>query len=142
MNTVFMSYYEHLAKLATIANKQTLFLAHLLYRMELEKDTGQYVVTLTAYDKRKILQEIGCESKNWAGLSSQYIALLSKAGLIKAIGCGAYLVNPECYGGYKYIKKELRAKSSRLYETRVFTESHDGVEQAYIITDEGERIDL
>lgn len=142
MNSVFMCYYEHLAKLSQIANKQTLFLAHVLYRMEWNGESKQFIAYLTTAQKREIINAIGSNSKNPLESAKQYIASLTKVGLIKSIGGGAYLIDPASYGGSKYVPKNLRMKNAQLYETRVFTETEDGVEQAYIIVDGGERIDL
>jgi len=142
MNTVFMSYFEHLAKLSEVANKQTMFLAHLLYRMEFESRSKQFIVSLSPHDKRKILKDIGCESKAPLKLASQYIHILVKSELIQYVGGSAYLVCPKSYGSYKYIDKQLRDKNSRIYETRVFSEDNNGVEEFYIITEDGEKIEL
>ena len=137
-----MCYYEHLAKLSLIANKQTLFLAHVLYRMEWNGESKQFIAYLTTAQKREIINAIGSDSKNPLGSAKQYIASLTKVGLIKPIGGGAYLIDPASYGGSKYVGKNLRMKNSRLYETRVFTEKSGDVEQAYIVTEDGERIEL
>ena len=142
MNTVFMSYFEHLAKLSEVANKQTMFLAHLLYRMEFDGNLKQFIVSLSPHDKRKILKDIGCNSKAPLKLASQYIHILVKSELIKYVGGSAYLVCPKSYGSYKYIDKRLRDKNSMVYETRVFSEKNDGVTEFYIITEDGERVDL
>ncbi len=142
MNSVCMSDGSHLAKLAAVANKQTLFLSHILYRMDWDSDSKQFIVSLTAYDKRKILTEIGCDSKNPLKLAAQYLRVLKGAGLIQYIGNGGYLVCPKSYGIHKYIEKRLRDESSAIYETRVFSEEAEGVKEFYIITRDGERIDL
>ena len=142
MNSVFMCYYEHLAKLSRIANKQTLFLAHVLYRMEWNKESKQFIAYLTTAQKREIINAIGCDCKNPLNSVKQYIGALTKAGMIKSIGGGAYLIDPASYGGSKYVPKNLRMKNSKLYETMVFTETTGDVEQSYIVTEDGERIDL
>ena len=142
MSSAFMCYYENLAKLSIVANKQTMFLAHMLYRMEWNKESGQYMVNLNSFIKRQILKDIGCESKDPQTLSRQYVSKLVKSGLIKSIGGGTYIVDPISYGGSKYIPKHLRQKKAHLYETRVFTDTDDGVYSSYIITEDGERIDL
>ena len=142
MHSAYMCYYEHLAKLSRVANKQTLFLAHLLYRMEWNSDAKQCIVSLTAYDKRTIIEAIGCDSKDPGQLARQYLARLCKSGLIRSIGGSAYLIDPQSYSGSKYVSKKLRIKNSTIYETRVFMEDKEGEPSAYIITEEGERIDL
>jgi hypothetical protein len=144
MNTAYMCYFEHLAKLSIIANKQTLFLARMLYLMEFNIEAKQFVVNLTTAQKRDIVNAVSPDSKNPLNLAKQYILKLVQANIIKPLGGGQYLVNPECYGGGKYVPKGLRTKNSAIYETRVFkadTES-GAVESAYIITDDGEKVDL
>ena len=142
MNTVFMSYYSHMAKLATVSNKQTLFLAHLLYRAEYDEVAKQSLVSLSAFDKRKILKEIGCISKNPLKLAGHYLYIIEKSGLIKGIGGSAYLIDPASFSSFVYVPKEIRGTRAVLYETRVFTEKTNGVEEAWIVTEDGERIDL
>ena len=142
MNSAFMCYYEHLAKLARVANKQTMFLAHMLYRMEWNDTTKQMVVNLTAFDKRSIMKEITPECENMNRLANRYLSALTEAGLIKSIGGGAFLVDPQSYGGHKYISKQLRNKSSLIYETRVFTDEVEGKMESYIVTEDGERVEL
>ena len=142
MNTAYMCYYEHLAKLARVANKQTLFLAHLLYRMEFDKDAKQWLVTLSSFDKRAIIHAIGSGTDDPLRMASQYLTKLCASGLFKSLGGGAYLVDPKSFSGSKYIPKSLRQKNGKIYETRVFTEESDGEVEAYLVTDDGERIDL
>ena len=142
MNSVFMCYYEHLAKLAQVANKQTLFLSHVLYRMEWNGEAKQFISYLTTAQKREIINAIAPDCKNPLNSAKQYIRVLTDAGLMKSIGGGAYLIDPASYGGSKYVGKNLRMKNSKLYETRVFTEKSGDVEQAYIVTEDGERIEL
>lgn len=142
MNSVFMAYFEHLAKLSSIANKQTLFLAHILYRMEYDESAKQFVATLTKYDKKSILKSIGCESKSPLNLAGQYILKLTDSGLIKSIGDGAYIIDPMSYGSYKYIPKHIRIKGSKIYEHRVFSDDVNGVIESYIVTEDGEKIEL
>lgn len=142
MNSAYMCYYQHLAKLALVANKQTMFLAHMLYHMEWESEAKQMVVHLNPRVKRSIMQEVARGSKDANRLANQYLQKLTKAGLIKGLGGGSYLVDPLSYGGHKYIGKQLRINSAKIYETRVFTEESEGVVESYIVTEDGERIDL
>ena len=137
-----MCYYEHLAKLALVANKQTMFLSHMLYHMEWENDSKQMIVHLNPRVKRQIMESISEGSKDINRLANQYLHKLTKAGLIKSIGGGSYLVDPTSYGGHKYIQKHLRNKSSTIYETRVFSEDKNGVVESYIVTDDGVKVDL
>jgi len=138
----FMCYYEHIAKLSQIANKQTMFLAHLLSMIEYDSDTKQTLVILAPHDKIMIMKSIGCESKNMLNLANQYLRRICESGLIKSIGRGAYLVDPSSYSYAKYIPQKLRQESSHIYETRVFSSNDEGIDSAYIITEDGERIDL
>lgn len=142
MNSAFMCYYEHLAKLARVANKQTMFLSHMLYRMEWNHEAKQMVVNLTAFDKRSIMKEITPDCKNMNRLANRYLSALTEAGLVKSIGGGAFLIDPQSYGGSKYIPKQLRMNNSLIYETRVFSEESEGIEEFYIVTEDGEKIEL
>ena len=142
MNSAYMTYCNNLAKLKVIANKKTMFLAHILYRMNWHKETRQYISTITAFDKREILKSIGAVSKNPIQLAGQYIHALTKAGLIKPLGGGGYLIDPDSYSGHKYVTSDLRLKNAMIYETRVFTDEGEGETQTYIVTEDGERIDL
>jgi hypothetical protein len=88
------------------------------------------------------MKAISDDSKDPNRLASQYLSKLCHAGLIKSLGGGAYLVDPQSFGGSKYIPKKLRDKSGMIYETRVFSEDSEGEVVTYIITEDGERIDL
>jgi hypothetical protein len=142
MNSAFMCYYEHLAKLARVANKQTMFLAHMLYRMEWNAEANQMVVTLTAFDKRAIMKSIDSDTVDANRLANQYLLKLKNANLIKPLGGGAFLVDPASFGGHKYVNKKWRTVNSAIYETRVFMSDNEGEQSAYIVTDDGEKVDL
>lgn len=116
MKAPFMSYYEHIAKLSLVANKQTLFLAHILSRLEFNRSTKQLIVDLPPRVRRQILEDLGIESKDPLNLAKGYIRQLVKAGLIKSIGGGSYVVDPESYGYSGYVPKDLRAKASAVYQ--------------------------
>jgi len=142
MNSAYMCYYEHLAKLARVANKQTLFLAHVLYRMEFDDNTKQMIVNLTPHAKKEIIKTISGASKNFNRLANQYLQKLSNAGFLKSIGGGAYLIDPQSYGGAKYVPKQLRLDSGHIYEHRVFSTVTEGEVEAYIVTESGEKVEL
>jgi hypothetical protein len=142
MKKPFMSYYEHIAKLATVANKRTLFLAHLLHRMEFDDENRIMYVDTPPMVKREILRDIGAESKNPLLLASQYLSTLQKAGLIKSVGSSRYIIDPSSYSYGKYISKSLREKTAVIYNTGVYEIYSEGEVQAYIIDNDGERIDL
>ncbi len=137
-----MCYYEHIAKLSQIANKQTMFLAHLLSMIEYDGSTKQILIILAPHDKIMIMKAIGCESKNVLNLANQYLRRICESGLIKSIGRGAYLVDPASYSYGKYIPQKLRHESAHIYETRAFSSNDEGIDSAYIITEDGERIEL
>ncbi len=142
MNTAFMIYAEGLAKLSTIANKQVMFYTHMLLRIEFHEDSKQMIVYLTPTEKRQIMTAINSESGNPLGAASQYINKLQQSGLIKSIGGSAYLINPVVAGLPKYIKNAIRHKNSNIYENRVFNSDGSQHVEAYIVTEDGERIDL
>jgi hypothetical protein len=123
----FISYYEHIAKLAQVANKQTVFLAHLLHQMEFNKEQRQYYVDMSTYKKLKIMKEIspGVEDKNLLNLANQYLSKLKKADFIKNVSRGIWLVNPICYGQYRAVSKTLRNENVKVYNYAIFDK--DGI---------------
>jgi hypothetical protein len=141
MKQPFMSYYEHIAKLAMVANKRTLFLAHVLSRIEYHDEQKVLYVDLPAMVKRDILKAIGAESENPLVLASQYINTLVKAGLIKSIGSSRYAIDPQSYGYSKYVKKELRDKAAKIYQTSVF-DLNAKVVETWVEDEQGNRFEL
>lgn len=141
MNQAFVTYYNHLAKLSRVANKQTLFLAHILYRMHYKSDSGMLVATLTAHDKKQIMKDIGSTARNVLNTADQYISNLQKHGLLKSIGNGAYLIDPVSYGT-AYVSSKVRMRAGQIYEQRVFKEDGTVGVESWIVTDDGEKIDL
>lgn len=133
MKQPFMSYYEHIAKLSLVANKQTLFLAHVLSRMEYDSTSKQLLVDLTPRVRRLILKELGVTSKNPLNLAKGYIRQLTKAGLIKPLGQGTYCIDPESYGYSKYVPKDLRERAGAIYEETTFHKLEDVVSQVKVI---------
>lgn len=121
--TPFIAYYEHLAKLAQVANKQTLFLAHVLYHMEFDQVNKQYYVDLSVMKKLQIMAEISpdMQSENMLNLANQYINKLKKAGFIRSLSRGVWLVDPMCYGKYRSVSKSLRTENARIYSNMEFT---------------------
>jgi hypothetical protein len=138
MKKPFMTYYEHLAKLACIANKKTLFLAHLLSRMDFNEETKIQYVDLTANVKRDILKAIGAKSVNPLVLAQQYIKELQKAGLIKSMGGGRYMIDPLSYGYAKYVSKELRERAANIYVKHVFSQDNEGFTETFVQDEYGE----
>ena len=117
MSDHFFSYYEHLAKLAQIANKQTLFLAHLLYQMKFDSETYQNVIDLSTREKKRIMRLISPDTDESRLLTyaDQYLAKLKKAGFITNVDSGVWLVDPKCFGQYKHIPKDLRNKNAKVF---------------------------
>ncbi len=121
--TPFIAYYEHLAKLAQVANKQTFFLAHILYHMEFDQVNKQYYVDISTMKKLQIMAEVSPNMKpeNRLNLANQYINKLKKAGFIRSLSRGVWLVNPMCYGKYRSVSKGLRTENAKIYTSAEFT---------------------
>ncbi len=119
----FYAYYEHLAKLSQVANKQTMFLAHILYHMRFDQVNKQYYTDLSTLKKEQIMAEISPDlnPKNYLHTADQYLQKLKKTGLIRNLGRGVWLINPECYGQYRTVSKELRTQNAKLYMSAEFT---------------------
>lgn len=117
MSDHYFAYYEHLAKLATIANKQTMFLAHLLYKMEWDKETKVNIVVLATKTKKEIMKKVSPElAENKLLLSAdQYLHKLKKANFIKNIDSGVWVINPSCFGQYKHAKKKYRDEKTKIF---------------------------
>jgi hypothetical protein len=98
---------------------------------------------MTPRRKRAIMKIIGSGSKNALASADQYLLKIHKAGLIKGVGNGVYLIDPKSYGLSKYMNKEHRNKKGAIYETRVFTET-DGskVISSYLVDEDGVKYDF
>lgn len=140
MSQPFISYYEHIAKLAQVANKQTIFLAHILHQMEFNQDNKQYFIDMSTYKKLQIMKEISpdVEDKNLLNLANQYLSKLKKADFIKNVSRGLWLVHPECYGKYRMISKSLREENARIYTTAVFDKNGQILEETEVVVDKHE----
>lgn len=137
-NSAYMSYFTHLGKLSSIANKQTMFLNHMLYYMEYDKELKQLIVEMTPRRKRMIMSEINPNASNPLGTADQYIHKITKSGLIKGVGAGLYLLDPTAFSLNLYMKKSIRDKTAKIYETRVFTETHGSkVVSSYLVDEDG-----
>ena len=88
-----MIFYEDLALLQQTVNKQTLFLAHMVSRMDSDN-----IVQMTPYVREAIIIDIGCETKNKLALARQYLKILCDDGLVSDLGKGAYMVVPKLFG--------------------------------------------
>ena len=88
-----MVFYQDIALLHSIANKQTLFFAEMIARMD-----GDNIVQMTPYIRELIVDNIGSKTNDKLALARQYIKTLSDASLIKDIGKGAYMIAPKIAG--------------------------------------------
>lgn len=142
MNTAFMSYYTSMAKLTKIANKQTMFLTHLLYRMEYSNELKMCVVDLRLAVKKDILKSIGSNGLNATRVASSYISELQSAGLIKSIGDCRYAIDPSSFSYGSYIPKELRDKTTAIYEKRSYTNNDIKIIETSVVLDDGEIVHI
>ncbi len=129
MPAPFITYYEAIAKLAQVANKQTMFLSHILYNMEFSREHKQYIVDMSTAKKISIMKEISPAVKDSAllNLGNQYLNKLKKADFIRPVGRGIWLVNPMCYGKFRMISKHLRTENTKVYANMIFGE--EGLEE-------------
>lgn len=88
-----MLFCEDIALLHSICNKQTLFFAEMLSRMD-----GDQVVQMTPYTRKQIVTMIGSQSGNKLNIARQYLKQLADAGLVVDLGDGAYMINPKVAG--------------------------------------------
>jgi len=139
MQNHFIAYYQHIAKLAQVANKQTIFLAYVLYHMEFDSDKKQYYADLSTAKKIEIMKKVSPEvdSDKLLNLSNQYINKLKKADLIKSWGRGVWGVNPICYGAQRPISKSLREENVKVYSTAVFTKNGLETVDTKVVDEEG-----
>ncbi len=100
-----MLFCEDIALLHSICNKQTLFFAEMLNRMD-----GDQVVQMTSYVRKQIVTVIGSKSDNQLNVARQYLKQLSDAGLVADLGDGAYMVNPKI-AGFTNIAKIVNDKA-------------------------------
>ncbi len=107
-----MLFYEDLALLHSIANKQTLFFAGMISRMD-----GDNIVQMTPYVREAIIVEIGAKSKDKLALARQYIKTLSDAGLVVDIGKGAYMVIPKL-AGFSSIASSSNSKQEKFIKIK------------------------
>jgi len=116
-NAPFFTYYEALAKLSQIANKQTMFLSHLLHDMDYDKELRQFLVDLSTYKKTQIMKVISPDvaEKSLLNLANQYLSKLQKTGIIRNLGRGLWAVDPACYGKFRIIPKDLRQKNHKIF---------------------------
>jgi hypothetical protein len=128
MSAPYITYFEALAKLASIANKQTLFLGHLLHEMVYEKELRQFLIDLSTYKKIQIMKQIspGVAEKSMANLANQYLSKLQKTGIIRNLGRGLWAVDPSCFGKFRIIQKDLRHKNKEVFMSMRF--GPDGLE--------------
>lgn len=137
-NTMFLSYFEHMAKLAQIANKKTMFLSYLMYEMEFDTVNKQYYVSLSTLKKKQIMVAVSPETDDSKLLvyADQYLNKLKKAEFIRNIGSGTWLINPKCYGNVRYVSKELREENYKIFMHYEFT--HDKLNNVKVEVIKGE----
>lgn len=100
-----MLFCEDIALLHSICNKQTLFFAEMLNRMD-----GDQVVQMTSYTRKQIISVIGSKSNDSLNVARQYLKQLSDSGLVVSLGDGAYMINPKV-AGFTNIAKVVKNKS-------------------------------
>ena len=100
-----MLFCRDLALLSSICNKQTMFFAGMIHRMD-----SDHVVQMTPYVRKKLISEVGSKTGNPSNLARQYLKGLSDAGLVASLGDGAYMVNPKI-AGFTNIASIVDAKS-------------------------------
>lgn len=135
-------YFDNMAKLTCRMSKETKFLFHMLRLMEWDQETTMNIVHLNTCLRRKIINNITPDSKDPLSLSRQYLSRLCKQGRIKIATGGSYLIDPALFGYSKYVKPDWRKASGDVYENRIFYEDGTTGVEAYIITTDGERIEL
>lgn len=135
-NTAYMNYYEHIAKLDAVANKQTIFWMHILHHSRWDEGLKQLVASLTVRDKRQIMEIVSPDSKDPLNLARQYISRLCKAELMVHIGEGAYLLNPSCVSGVHYIKKAVRERNGVIFQSYVFKEKGKVITKTEFVEDD------
>jgi len=100
-----MLFCQDIALLHSICNKQTLFFAEMLNRMD-----GDQVVQMTSYVRKQIVTAIGSKSENRLNVARQYLKQLSDAGLVADLSDGAYMINPKI-AGFTNIARVVDSKS-------------------------------
>jgi len=108
----YMTFYDDLALLHSIYNKQTLFFSGMLKRMD-----DKQVVQMTSYTRREIISEIGSKATDPLSTARQYLKTLSDGGLVANIGGGAYMVNPKVHG-FNNMQASIDKKMQRFIEIK------------------------
>ena len=114
----FMTFYRDIALLHTIANKQTMFFAHMVSRMD-----DDQIVQMTPYVRKQIMDLIEATQKNRLAGATQYINKLVKAGLIVSVGGGAYMINPMIHGHTNW-KESITQKSKKFAALRLLYDAN------------------
>ena len=99
--------------MAPFMNQQTIFLLHLLCRID-----GKGLIQLNPSIKKKLLKQAGCKSANPANVATQYLAAYSKANLITSNGGGEYRVNPQVASQFKNYTASMLKDSKDYMEFR------------------------
>jgi hypothetical protein len=137
-----MMYFDNLGKLTVGMSKDTQFFVRMLQRMEYHAESKLNIVDLTARIKVEIVNEISPKVVDKQATASQYLFRLKNQGRIKFAGNGSYIIDPAQFGYAKYVGVNMRRASGEVYENRVYLEGGETKVEAYIITPDGERVDL
>jgi len=112
-----MLFCEDIALLHTICNKQTMFFAEMISRMD-----GDQVVQMTPYTRKQLVSLIGSKSGAPLNVARQYLKQLSDSNLIADLGDGAYMINPRV-AGFNNIAKMVEEKSDLYIRLRYSAET-------------------
>jgi len=92
----FKIFFDNLALMHTVANKQTMFFGYMLSRMNDDNH-----VSMTIYHRKLAMEQIGSTAKKPLNMARQYLHLLVKANLIVCLGGSEYMVNPKFAGTFQ-----------------------------------------
>lgn len=94
----YMTFYKDIALLHSICNKQTLFFAEMVSRMDSDQ-----MVQMTPYIRKQIIDVIGVKSTDKLAAARQYLSKLADSNLIANNNDGAYMVNPKIHGHNNFL---------------------------------------
>lgn len=110
----FKVFYNNLALLHQVANKQTMFLAYLLAEMD-----DDNIIHMTKYRKEKIANAIGLTAVAPDLMIRQLLHKLCKTDLLISLGGGAYKVNPKFSSRYKDQQYVIDKREQEFVELRM-----------------------
>jgi len=100
-----MVFTETISQLLGLMNNEGKFYAMLLSRVD--KDC---MVTLNAYNKKQIIRECGITDGNLVNRASQLLYRIQKKGLVKKMGGGTWMLNPDIIGKNAHMHRILELK--------------------------------